>query len=95
MCRVFTESHEVYVIYLVVSNFWSTDDMSALGEDLMSLPSRCERLFLFADVPHGQFIGEKTTRILGWRPRHQFAAVLAQAGLTGAGVGDRLSRMKR
>ena len=93
VCRVFTESHEVYVIYLVVSHFWSTDDMSAVGEDLdpfsvtwedageafrcaldvdlMSLPSRCERFFLFADVPHGQFVGEKTTRILGWRPRHR------------------------
>ena len=93
VCRVFSENHDVHVIFLVVSNFWSSGDVSSVGQDLdpfsvtwddaaeafrhalevdlSDLPSRCEPFFLFTDVPHGQFIGEKTKAVLGWQPRDQ------------------------
>jgi hypothetical protein len=37
--------------------------------DLARLPSRCEIFFIFADMPHGQYINEKSRRVLGLRFR--------------------------
>ena len=43
----------------------------ALSIDLSQLPSRCERFFVFTDLPHQQFSNEKIKRVLGWRPTDQ------------------------
>ncbi len=37
--------------------------------DLARLPSKCETFFILGDCPQGKFIGEKATRILGFRPK--------------------------
>ena len=45
--------------------------LPALSIDLSQLPSRCERFFVFADLPHQKFSNEKIKRVLGWRPTDQ------------------------
>ncbi len=47
--------------------------------DLAKLPSRCEIFFVFADMPHGQFVNEKAKRILGFRPKDDLQVLWRKA----------------
>ena len=41
----------------------------ALEVDFDRLPSKCEVFFVFPDLPHQKFTGEKARRIFGWTPQ--------------------------
>ncbi len=43
----------------------------ALDVDFERLPSRSEIFFVFPDLPHQKFTGEKARLILGWQPEDQ------------------------
>jgi len=47
--------------------------------DLARLPSRCEIFFVFADMPHGQFVNDKAKQILGFRPGNDLAVLWRKA----------------
>jgi hypothetical protein len=47
--------------------------------DLAKLPSPCEIFFVFADMPHGQFVNEKAKRILGFRPADDLSVLWRKA----------------
>ena len=102
ICRLFTESYDIYVMALLFYMFLDAETYKflpdsaateagqdftpytvswrdaaeafgcALDVELESLPSRCERFFVFPDLPHQKFDNEKAKRILGWKPRDGF-----------------------
>jgi len=50
-----------------------------LDLDLAKLPSRCEILFVFADMPHGRFLNDKAKRILGFVPKDDLSILWRKA----------------
>ncbi len=44
----------------------------ALEMPLERLPSRFESYFVAADIPHNQYLNEKTKRVFGWQPTETF-----------------------
>ena len=46
----------------------------ALDVKLNELPSRCEILFIHGDLPQDKFLGDKASRLIGFRPKDDVAA---------------------
>lgn len=50
-----------------------------LAIELAKLPSRCEIFFVFADMPHGQFVNDKAKQILGFRTKDDLSVLWRKA----------------
>ena len=53
----------------------------ALEVDFDRLPSKCEVFFVFPDLPHQKFTGEKARRIFGWTPQDDLSKYWKKAVL--------------
>lgn len=44
---------------------------AALEVNYSKLPTRCETYFVLPTVPHGKYLNDKLSRVLGWQPPHR------------------------